>query len=505
MSEEMKKVNGFETSGDPNDAIRKDKAFLGHPKGIGALAAGNMCNSFAWAAVYAVLIYYLYTPYTKGLGFTEGQAATMIAAMGAANSLFVIVGSWLSDRVMGARTALVVGNIVKAIAFGMFAIPTLSIEQGRVFAIIGLVLMSLPIMGASNMSLTGQMYDKNDSGRRDAAYTIHTVANAIAGVVAPILVGNLSANNYHIGFAIGSVWALAYGFIIFITRNRFFGTIGAKPSNPLSKSESRRFIIIAVCIAVAGLLVFGITSATGILSFDGVINVLTSASFIIPIYFLAQMFHNKNVQGEDRKRLPAFLKLWLVQVVVMVASTMISSAVAVFLEAKVDRVLMGYEFAPATFTSIYNVFGLITGPIFVWLWTATRAQYIKTSKKFAIGIFWYALSYLILSIPLIMGLSGKISPIIPIIYYLLMSFGDNMIFPIGNSMTAKLAPKSYETQMQSAWSQATTVGNAITIILFKFFTTSDEQLRLFPIMAIVLVIASVVVYLLSGNIEKDLD
>lgn len=73
----------------------------------------------------------------------------MIAAMGAGNSLFVIVGSWFADRVFGARNALVVGNIVKAIAFGLFAIPPVSLAQGRVFAVIGLVLMALPIMGAS--------------------------------------------------------------------------------------------------------------------------------------------------------------------------------------------------------------------------------------------------------------------------------------------------------------------------------------------------------------------
>lgn len=39
-----------------------------------------MCNSFAWSAVYAVLVYYLYAPYMKGLGFTEGEAATMTTA-----------------------------------------------------------------------------------------------------------------------------------------------------------------------------------------------------------------------------------------------------------------------------------------------------------------------------------------------------------------------------------------------------------------------------------------
>ncbi len=490
---------------DPNEAVINDKGFFGHPKGVGSLAAGNMCNSFAWAAVYAVLIYYLYSPFTKGLGFTQGQAATMIAAMGAANGLFVIVGSWLSDRVMGSRSALVIGNIVKAAAFGMFALPTVTIEQGRVFAIIGLVLMSMPIMGASNSSLTGLLYRREDGGRRDAAFTIHTVANAIAGVIAPILIGNLSANNYHIGFAIGAAWALAYGMIIFVTRNKFFGTIGAKPVNPLNKAEKKKFIIIAAVVVVVGAVLIGGTMAMKILSFDGIINVLTTAAFLIPILFLTQLFRNKKISAEDHKRLPSFLKLWLVQVIVMVASSMISSAVAVFLDAKVDRMFLGYEFAPATFTSIYNVFGLIAGPIFVWLWTATKAQRIKTSKKFAIGIFWYALSYAILSVPVMFALSGKVSPIIPIIYYLLMCFGDNMVFPIGNSMTAKLAPKSYETQMQSAWSQATTVGNAVTIILFKFFTTSDSQLRLFPIMAVVLAIAGISVFMLSNNIEKGLD
>lgn len=81
--------------------------------GLGILAAGNFFNSFAWGGVYAILIYYLYTPYTRGLGFTQGQAASMIAAMGACNSLFMIAGSWLADHVLGPLRALMIGNIVK--------------------------------------------------------------------------------------------------------------------------------------------------------------------------------------------------------------------------------------------------------------------------------------------------------------------------------------------------------------------------------------------------------
>ena len=494
-------LNATET----NEKILNDRGFFGHPKGVGALATGNLCNSFAWAAVYAVLIYYLYAPYTKGLGFTEGQAATMIAAMGAANSLFVIVGSWLADRVMGARTALVIGNIVKAIAFGLFAIPIVSIEEGRIVAIIGLILMSLPIMGASNASLTGLLYRREDSGRRDAAYTIHTIANAIAGVIAPVLVGTISSENYHIGFAIGSVWALLYGLVIFVTRNKFFGTIGEKPANPLTKEEGKKVGIIALIVVVAGIAIIAITAATGTLSFEGIVNILASAAFIIPIFFLTKLFTNKKIAKEDHAKLPSFFKLWLIQVVVATSAVMVTSAIAVFVEAKVDRTFLGFEFAPATFTSIYNIFGLIIAPVCVWLWTATRAQYIKTTKKFAVGLLNYAMAYAILGIPVILSMTGKVSPILPIIYYLLMTVGDNLVYPIGNSMTAKLAPKSYETQMQSAWSQSTSVANAITIVLFKFFTTADSQMKLFPIMAIVLIVTSVLVLFFSKGIEKGLE
>ena len=166
--------------------------------------------------------------------------------------------------------------------------------------------------------------------------------------------------------------------------------------------------------------------------------------------------------------------------------------------------MLGITFAPATFTSIYNVFGLILGPVFVFLWTKTKAGQISTAKKFSAGIMSYALSYLVLTIPLILGIKANISPIFPIIFYFLMTLGDNMVYPIGNSITAKLSPKSFETQMQSAWSQSTSIANGITMMLLKFFTTSDSQMTLFPIMAVVLVITSIVVFMFAGQIEKDI-
>ena len=42
-----------------DEALRKQTAFLGQPKGVGTLSFMQLCNSFANYAMSAVLIYYL--------------------------------------------------------------------------------------------------------------------------------------------------------------------------------------------------------------------------------------------------------------------------------------------------------------------------------------------------------------------------------------------------------------------------------------------------------------
>lgn len=291
------------------EAVYNDKKFFGHPRGLGALAAGNFFNSFAWGGVYAILIYYLYSPYTKGLGFTQGEAASMIAAMGACNSLFVIVGSWLSDRVLGPRKALVVGNVVKAISFGLLAVPAFSLTQGRVFAVISLILMSLPIMGASNSSMTGLMYRSDDDGRRDAAFTIHNVANTITGMISPILVGFIGMSDYHLGFFLSALAALAYGLVILFTGKRFFGPIGEKPANPVSKEELKKALGLFFAVVLIVVAIILVTVKMGVMNFDGVLNIITTFSFVIPIIFLFKMYTNKNITREEHSKMLPFVKI----------------------------------------------------------------------------------------------------------------------------------------------------------------------------------------------------
>ena len=62
-----------------DEALRKQTAFLGQPKGVGTLSFMQLCNSFANYAMSAVLIYYLYANAPEGLGFSKANAAQLIS------------------------------------------------------------------------------------------------------------------------------------------------------------------------------------------------------------------------------------------------------------------------------------------------------------------------------------------------------------------------------------------------------------------------------------------
>ena len=406
--------------------LRADRSFFGYPKGIGALAAGNFFNSICWASYGAVTIYYLYKPWTQGLGFSQGEAAQLIAIVAAINSMFGIVGSWLADRVFGARKALVIGNIVKGLSCGLLAIPAFSVSQGRAMAIVGMILMNLPIMGASNASLTGMLFHRKDN-RRDGAFAIHAIANNIAGFITPIISAQLGLINYHYGFAIGAVAALIYAAIIGVPGNRFFGSLGSKPTRPLNSQERKRYGFGALGVLVAIGLVIAVLLITHKVSVNALASTVSSCTFVVAIAFFAVIWRSKRIVGVERRRLKAFVPIVIMQIVAGVDYAIQGTTLLMFLDQR----------------------------IVLWL----------------------------------------------LLYYVVSNFGG---FPYGvaaNSTVAAIAPKSYETQMQTAFSLSAAIGTAIMLLIYGKLTTLDQQLPLMLIIGIAELVVAVAVMLFRGKID----
>ena len=134
----------------------------------------------------------------------------------------------------------------------------------------------MPIMGMSNASLTGQLYRKKDARRRDAAFTIHQFANTVAGILTPVVVGQIGLSNYHTGFATA----------IFLTQYRFFEPLVEAPIKPLPARERQRmFKGLAVGLAVLAMII-DVLVLTRHFSLNAIINVVTAFAFVVPLCFL---------------------------------------------------------------------------------------------------------------------------------------------------------------------------------------------------------------------------
>ena len=106
-----------------DEALRKQTAFLGQPKGVGTLSFMQLCNSFANYAMSAVLIYYLYANAPEGLGFSKANAAQLISLYSTVVVLTGIVGSFVCDRILGCRKSLFIARSLSFIGYVCLALP----------------------------------------------------------------------------------------------------------------------------------------------------------------------------------------------------------------------------------------------------------------------------------------------------------------------------------------------------------------------------------------------
>ena len=450
--------------------LRADRSFLGYPMGIAPLTACNFFNSICWGAYGAVLIYYLYKPWTKGLGFTQGEAAQLVAAVGAINSVFSIVGSWLADRV---------------------------------FAVVGMILMNLPIMGASNYSLTGLLFDRKDS-RRDGAFAMFTIANSIAGFITPVIAAQLGLINYHYGFLIGAIAAFLYAAAIGLPGKAFFGSLGSKPSRPLSAAEKKKYgfgaLIALVLIAVA----IAIAVGTGKASIGTLASTVSSCTFIVAIVFFVIVWSSKRIKGVERRRLGAVSPIILMQIVIGIDYQLQGTTLLMFLDQRINRNFFGFEIAPGSFNTIIAVIGLLSGIFYSWLWATKLGDKWKSVDRLWFGFAFSGISNLLLIVPTVVLFPGtaKYSVIWMLIYYVVGNFGG---FPYGvaaTSLVAAASPKSYETQLQTGFTLSAAIGTAISLIIFGQLQTLESQLPLFWIIAILELAVSVLIFLFRNKMQN---
>lgn len=75
-----------------------------------------------------------------------------------------------------------------------------------------------------------------------------------------------------------------------------------------------------------------------------------------------------------------------------------------------------------------------------------------------------------------------------------------LISPIGLSITTKLAPNAFRSQMMSMWFMADATGQAINAQIVKFYST-DTEVQYFLAIGLVSVVFGIIMFILVKKIN----
>jgi len=120
-----------------------------------------------------------------------------------------------------------------------------------------------------------------------------------------------------------------------------------------------------------------------------------------------------------------------------------ASTLNLFADRYADRTVFGWTVPTSWFVSIQAMFVILLSPVFAWLWVWLGPREPSTPVKFAFGLLFAGLSFVLLLPAGAMAQRGAgvlVSSLWLVAAYFLQVVGELCLSPVGNSVVTKLAP-----------------------------------------------------------------
>ncbi|QBO35856.1 peptide MFS transporter [Periweissella cryptocerci] len=448
---------------------KKEKTFMGHPRGLATLFFTEMWERFSYYGMRAILLFYMiYKISEGGLGMNPVLGASIMSIYGSLVYLSSVLGGFLSDRIWGAWRTVFIGGI-----FIMFGHIALAIPAGQtaLFLSIALIIIGTGLLKPNVSEMVGSLYTPGDV-RRDSGFSIFVFGINLGAFVAPLLVGTVGQNySFHVGFSLAA-FGMAIGLIVYwITGHKYLSKETHYPSDPIQPEEMKPLTIKVAFGIIALALVFVLMNLFGALNLINIILVLSIIAVAVPVAYFIMMLTSRKTNKQERSRVLAYIPLFLAAVLFWSIEEQGSVVLALFASNRTD---LGW-FKASWFQSLNPLFIMLYTPFFAWLWVKWGKKQPKTPSKFATGLIFAGLSFVLMAVPgALFGTAGKVSALWLIGSWAIVEIAELLISPVGLSATTKLAPKAFKSQMMSMWFLSDAAASAINAQIVRFYTPGNE-------------------------------
>jgi len=445
---------------------RREKTFFGQPRALANLFGVELWERFSFYGMQGILLIYLYYSVAEGgLGISQKTATSIVGAYGGLVYLSTILGAWLADRVWSSERVLFGSAIV--VMCGHLALALL---PGLLGVGIGLVLIAFGSGGvkANATSLVGSLYAEDDD-RRDAGFSLFYLGINVGALLGPLLTGLLQSTlGFHWGFALAAV-GMAIGLIQYsFGRKRLTGQAREVP-NPLP--PARRPLVIG--IAVAAVVVVAVLALTGVLSADRLATIVVVLSATASVAYFVIILSSRAISAVERGRVIAFIPLFITSAVFWSLYQQQFTVVTIYSDKRLDRHIFGWEMPVSWVQAINPIFIIVLSGAFAALWTWLGPRQPSTPLKFAAGAVIMGVAFL-LFLPLAGG-GPNSAPLLGLIGILFVfTIAELLLSPVGLSVSTKLAPRVFHTQMVALFFLSVALGTAMAGVLAQYYSEKHE-------------------------------
>ena len=469
--------------------------FENQPKGLFALALANTGERFGYYTMLAVFALFLRANY----GLSPAMAGAIYSSFLMLVYFFPLIGGIMADK-FGFGKMVTTGIIIMFAGYLLLSVPLGGDTVALVVMLAALLLIGFGtgLFKGNLQVMVGDLYnDPKYADKRDSGFSIFYMAINIGALFAPTAAIkikeyaetslNYSSNDaYHFSFAVACASLILSIAIYYAFRSTFRHTEGgskkeakaaeAAPVEELSKEETKQRIV-ALCLVFAVVIFFWMAfhqnglsltyfadeftaqSAEGLQAMCFNVWNLVGAIFIV--YALFSLFQSKT--GKAKAASAAVI---LITAALLCLSYDADGSISV--SAPIFQ-----QFNPFYVVALTPVSMAIFGSL------AAKGKEPSAPRKIAYGMIVAAIAYALMAfssfglpMPQTEMVNGEpvavhvadVTPNLLISVYLVLTFGELLLSPMGISFVSKVAPPKYKGMMMGGWFVATAIGNQLVVV-----------------------------------------
>jgi len=413
-----------------------------HPTALFYLFFAEFWERFSYYGMRALLVLYM----VNEMDFTDTRAYGVYAAYGAMVYATPIAGGLLAEKAMGYRKAIIWGGLLMAL--GHFAMAF----EPAFYVALSLLILGNGFFKPNISSFIATFYEKNDP-RKDGAYTLFYMGINAGAFLTPLTCGMIGQHpdwGWHYGFGLAGV-GMVLGLVVFVygATTGVFEDKGGTPGMTWDEGGgkvSQKDIIVGVGSLAA------IPIIVGLIINNGILDVGLSLLGVGCLGYLGFAGFTEE-KREDGQRLWVVGTLLLFTTLFWTFFELAGSAITLYTDRNVDRMMFGMELPASVFQSVNPFFIILLAPAFSAMWVRLGNKGIEPPApiKFALGLLLLGLGFLVFPLGAGAASAGMVPVMYLILAYLMHTLGELCLSPVGLSLVTKLAPTRIVGLIMGIW------------------------------------------------------